>query len=652
MPVPETPKLTVDIIIEMADRPDRPVVLIERRESLRRKRDLAFAQVADLFRCVRPQGAFYLFPDISDHLRKGETSADFAVRILETAGVAYEGYMVAIAAAMETPPIMVALWLAKDTTAGSTFDRTVLREVFLNGSIVVLVGSFVIGLITGAEGLELIASFIVSPFQGALCLFLFFGWGVITNLLFHAMGWGLPFTAMMLGSKQVMPHRFLDAASLLDLFESEEVTISAGVPTIWQSVRSAIQAEPDTQLAIVAQLRVGIEWQMVGEEADIRGHQPPDPSPLHADQRPGLVAPEITVVHQDGIGPGVVIGLRPAQRLLGRCPGGGHPTDHVELLAHRPDVADQPVEDDAEREVVAGEQEHQRQDVEEDLLLLRERPFERCLRHVLSHQLALQVVGEVAEPLKLPEWTVPLVVVLLGIGFPVALVLAWAFEVTPDGVKKTANTQSRSYVFAALAAVLLAAGGYYYYKDSGPAPEVAPDVPPETQSAPTLPPANDKSIAVLPFVDMSAAGDQEYLGDGITEEILNVLVHSRDLRVVGRTSSFAFKGSNQDLRAIGEALGVAYILEGSIRKAGERVRVTAQLVKAADGFHLWSNNYDSTAADTISVQENIAERIAVALDVVLDEQDFEAVPLKTVRSDHVDQDRLLDALRQEVLAAP
>ena len=234
--------------------------------------------------------------------------------------------------------------------------------------------------------------------------------------------------------------------------------------------------------------------------------------------------------------------------------------------------------------------------------LKRRKVFRVGAAYLVVGWIALQVVAEIADPLKLPEWTASLVVVLLGIGFPVAIVLAWAFEVTPEGVKKTPDTQSRSYIFAALAAVLLAAGGYYYYRDTGPVAEVAQEVPSDVVpsdilSIPVLPAANDKSIAVLPFVDMSAAGDQEYLGDGITEEILNVLVHSRDLRVVGRTSSFSFKGRNQDLRAIGEALGVAYILEGSIRKAGERVRVTAQLVKASDGFHLWSETYDRTLND-------------------------------------------------------
>ncbi|MFC1777443.1 hypothetical protein ACFL3I_08885 [Pseudomonadota bacterium] len=273
--------------------------------------------------------------------------------------------------------------------------------------------------------------------------------------------------------------------------------------------------------------------------------------------------------------------------------------------------------------------------------LKRRKVFRVGAAYLVVGWIALQVVGEIADPLKLPVWTASLVVVLLGIGFPVAIVLAWAFEVTPEGVKKTPDTQSRSYIFAALAAVLLAAGGYYYYKDAGndaaPVAEVtrevpSVEVPSDTLSIPALPAANDKSIAVLPFLDMSAAGDQEYLGDGITEEILNVLVHSRDLRVVGRTSSFAFKGSNQDLRAIGEALGVAYILEGSIRKAGERVRVTAQLVKASDGFHLWSQTYDRTLDDIFALQDEIAAAISEALETSLDYGSTDIIASRTTNT--------------------
>src|SRR5262249_22157752 len=124
-------------------------------------------------------------------------------------------------------------------------------------------------------------------------------------------------------------------------------------------------------------------------------------------------------------------------------------------------------------------------------------------------------------------------------------------------------------------------------------------------------------IAVLPFVDMSAAKDQEYFTDGLTEELLNALARIPDLRVIGRTSSFQFKGKNEDLRVIGQKLAVASLLEGSVRKAGDHLRITVQLVKAADGFHLWSETYDRRLDDIFAVQDDIARSVAGALKVTL-----------------------------------
>jgi serine/threonine-protein kinase len=140
-----------------------------------------------------------------------------------------------------------------------------------------------------------------------------------------------------------------------------------------------------------------------------------------------------------------------------------------------------------------------------------------------------------------------------------------------------------------------------------------------SQEAPTLlaPAPASASIAVLPFVDMSPEGDQEYFADGLSEELLNVLAQIQDLKVAGRTSSFQFKDRTEDLRIIGEKLGVASILEGSVRKARDRVRITAQLVNVADGFHLWSQSYDRTLEDIFAVQDDIAASVAEALQVTL-----------------------------------
>ena len=124
---------------------------------------------------------------------------------------------------------------------------------------------------------------------------------------------------------------------------------------------------------------------------------------------------------------------------------------------------------------------------------------------------------------------------------------------------------------------------------------------------------------------MSSGPDDEYFADGLTEEILNSLAQLPELLVTARTSAFSFKGRDIPVQEIATALGVRHIVEGSVRKSGERLRVTAQLIRANDGFHLWSETYDSTSADTIAVQENIAEKIAVAMDIVLDEGKREAM---------------------------
>ena len=127
----------------------------------------------------------------------------------------------------------------------------------------------------------------------------------------------------------------------------------------------------------------------------------------------------------------------------------------------------------------------------------------------------------------------------------------------------------------------------------------------------------EKSIAVLPFTDMSAAHDQEYLGDGMAEEMINVLSQIKELKVIGRTSSFSFKGTNADLRTIGKTLNANTILEGSIQKAGNRIRITAQLINAEDGYHIWSQRYDREMDDIFALQDDICSKIAEHLKLTL-----------------------------------
>lgn len=211
--------------------------------------------------------------------------------------------------------------------------------------------------------------------------------------------------------------------------------------------------------------------------------------------------------------------------------------------------------------------------------------------------LIIQIVVSVEEPLHLPEWVDTVVIVILAMGFPIAVILAWAFDLTPAGIKRASIV------------------GDAQESAAGPADSARP------------------SIAVLPFVDMSPDKDQEHLGDGITEELLSSLARIRELRVAGRTSSFYYKGKNEDLRKIGEALGVQYILEGSVRKSGERVRITAQLIDAHTDTHVWSDSYDKTLEDLFQIQEDIATSVADALQITLGVGGLARVPGMTRHMD-------------------
>lgn len=222
--------------------------------------------------------------------------------------------------------------------------------------------------------------------------------------------------------------------------------------------------------------------------------------------------------------------------------------------------------------------------------------------------------------LALPPWFDAVVISLLLIGFPLVVVFAWVFEMTPEGLKKTADVpQTQSIagstgkkldraLIAAIAALAVVILGTRFM---APAPKAEP-VKAEVANA-AAPAQAANSIAVLPFVDMSPSKDQEYFSDGISEELLNSLAQVEGLQVAGRTSSFAFKGQNKDLREIGEILNVSNILEGSVRKAGDQVRITAQLIKAADGYHLWSKTYDRELKDIFAVQDEIAGSIVAEM---------------------------------------
>lgn len=251
----------------------------------------------------------------------------------------------------------------------------------------------------------------------------------------------------------------------------------------------------------------------------------------------------------------------------------------------------------------------------------------------------LQVADVLLGIVEAPEGSLRLLAIVLGLGFPFALVLAWAFEITPEGIKRDRDAREDSVasaeagrklniatiVLLLLAIVLLSWNILAGRDPAGVGMARAP-------AAGEAPVPQDLSIAVLPFVNMSQDPANEYFSEGLSEELLNVLARIDDFRVPGRTSSFAFKGREEDLRTIGERLGVANILEGSVRRQGDRVRVTAQLIDANTGYHLWSDTYDRQLDDIFAIQDDIATEVVRALRQTLLPGD-EAVIRQTAKGD-------------------
>jgi TolB-like protein/predicted Zn-dependent protease len=241
--------------------------------------------------------------------------------------------------------------------------------------------------------------------------------------------------------------------------------------------------------------------------------------------------------------------------------------------------------------------------------------------------LLIEVSDTIFPRLGLPEWTVTLVIALLLLGLPLALFLAWAFELTPDGMKRTEDgarqapaartgwrRTDRLIVVALLAVIVLLVGERFWSDDRTGSESHAPA---EVAAAPQAG-APARSIAVLAFDDLSPQRDQAYFAEGISEELLNLLARIEGFKVAARTSSFKFRGANLDIGEIGRALNVETVLEGSVRKSGAQLRVTAQLINVADGFHLWSQSYDRELSNIFTVQDEIAIAIVDALKLKLD----------------------------------
>ncbi len=262
-----------------------------------------------------------------------------------------------------------------------------------------------------------------------------------------------------------------------------------------------------------------------------------------------------------------------------------------------------------------------------------------ALLYGVAAWLTLQVADLLFEAMELPASWLRLVLALLILGFPFALIFSWVFEMTPEGLKREKDVdRSRSItphtgrkINILIAVLLVLAIGSVAVdrlipEREAPAQTAAVEDAPGEQTvdpsqlvAEKFAPVPEQSIAVLPFVNMSGDEENEYFADGLSEEILNFLAGIPDLQVTARTSSFQFKGKNMDVREVGEALNAAHVLEGSVRRSGDRARITAQLIRASDGYHLWSETYDRTLDDIFEVQTDIAESVTRALGVVMDD---------------------------------
>jgi len=267
--------------------------------------------------------------------------------------------------------------------------------------------------------------------------------------------------------------------------------------------------------------------------------------------------------------------------------------------------------------------------------LKRRNVFKVGIAYAVVAWLLLQVADVVLNNIAAPGWVFKVIMLVLALGFPLALFFAWAFEVTPEGIKKEKDVHRSQSITAqtgqkmnrAIIIAMALALGYFawdkFAHDTG-SESFSRQPAGQSQNAggkmtptPAAVAGAEKSVAVLPFVNMSDDKDNEYFSEGISEELLNVLVQVKGLRVPSRTSSFTFKGSTRKLAEIGKELKVDHVLEGSVRKAGDRIRVTAQLIEVNTDTHLWSQTYTRQLDDIFAVQDEIAQAIVTALKVTL-----------------------------------
>ena len=248
--------------------------------------------------------------------------------------------------------------------------------------------------------------------------------------------------------------------------------------------------------------------------------------------------------------------------------------------------------------------------------LKRRTVYKVAVAYAVVGWLLIQVATQVFPFLDIPNWAIRLVILLTALGFPIALIIAWAFELTPEGIRRTedadaAGQRSRGGIWMALVVIAAALSlglfflGRYSARNATPRPS-------ETATA-----VSGKSIAVLPLVNESGDPKDEYFSDGLSEELIAALAQISGLKVIGRSSSFRFKDRTEEPKTIGEKLGVTTLLEGTVRKQGDRVRIVAELINAADGIEVWTRTFDRELKDIFAVQQEIARAVAESLKVTL-----------------------------------
>ncbi len=249
--------------------------------------------------------------------------------------------------------------------------------------------------------------------------------------------------------------------------------------------------------------------------------------------------------------------------------------------------------------------------------LKRRNVIKSAIAYLVVAWIVIQVAQAVLPTFGAPAWAIQLIIIILAIGLPIWLIISWIYDITPEGIEKTSNdpvkpgskeiVNKRLNVFLLVSlsiAVLVMGLKLSNVFDSS---------------------EKQQSIAVLPFVNMSDDVEQEYFSDGISEEIINMLAKVPGLKVIARTSSFSFKGMNQDVKLIGEQLNVSHILEGSVRKSGNKLRITAQLINVTDGAHMYSEKFDRELEDVFDIQDEISLKILDAIKMKLFAEKKEAV---------------------------